>query len=196
GHSQRVAQDTRVIAKEAGISFRHVEQIATAALLHDVGKTYEEYGALIRKEGKLTPEEKRLLQSHPVRSAELISTISTRQGGIEKAVRPHHENFDGTDYPDGLSGDDIPIGARIIMIADTLDAMTTDRPYRTALPFERVLEEVRKFAGKQFDPALAELVLKSSALRREPAATSHLAPQTPPVTVNRASSSKPERAVV
>jgi len=196
GHSQRVAQYARMIAKEAGISFRHVEQIATAALLHDVGKTYEEYGALIRKEGKLTPEEKRLLQSHPVRSAELISTISTLQGAIEKAVRHHHENFDGTGYPDGLSGDDIPIGARIIMIADTLDAMTTDRPYRTALPFERVLEEVRKFAGKQFDPQLAELVLNSSALRREVAATSHMASQTTPVAFNRASSSKPERAVV
>src|SRR5207247_4672461 len=120
GHSQRVAQDTRVIAKEAGISFRHVEQIATAALLHDVGKTYEEYGALIRKEGKLTPEEKRLLQSHPVRSAELISTISTLQGAIEKAVRHHHENFDGTGYPDCLSGSDIPIRGRIITIVSVI----------------------------------------------------------------------------
>ncbi len=196
GHSQRVAQYARVVAKEAGISFRQVEQIATAALLHDLGKTYEEYGALIRKEGKLTPEEKRLLQSHPVRSAELVSTISTLQGAIEKADRHHHENFDGTGYPDGLSGDDIPIGARIIMIADTLDAMTTDRPYRNALSFERVLEEVRKLAGKQFDPRLAEIMLTSSAIRRLVATTSQAALQVTPIAFNRASSEKPERAAV
>ena len=196
GHSQRVAQYARVVAKEAGISFRHVEQIATAALLHDVGKTYEEYGALIRKEGKLTPDEKRLLQSHPVRSAELVSTISTLQGAIAKAVRHHHENFDGTGYPDGLSGDDIPIGARVIMIADTLDAMTTDRPYRQALPFERVLEEVRRFAGKQFDPRLADIVLRSQTIRRLVSVASQAALQAAPIAFNRAPPSKPERAVI
>jgi HD-GYP domain-containing protein (c-di-GMP phosphodiesterase class II) len=92
---------------------------------------------------------------------------------VEEAVRHHHENFDGTGYPDGLAGEAIPIGARVIMIADTLDAMTTDRPYRRALPFERVLEEVRKYSGRQFDPQLAGLVAKSPAIRRLVTAQAH-----------------------
>lgn len=166
GHSQRVSEYARALAKEAGIPSRQVEQIATAALLHDVGKTYEEYGPLLRKEGGLTAEERTLLQSHPVRSAELVTTISSFRGSVEQAVRYHHENFDGTGYPEGLAGDEIPIGARVIMVADTLDAMTTDRPYRSALSFDRVLEEVTKYSGKQFDPRLAEIVVRSPAIRR------------------------------
>jgi putative nucleotidyltransferase with HDIG domain len=166
GHSQRVSQYARILARESGISLRQVELVATAGLLHDVGKTYSEYVPLLLKEGRLTSEEKKLLQTHPVRSAELVGTISTLRGPIEEAVRHHHENFDGTGYPDGLAGQDIPIGARIIMIADTLDAMTTDRPYRSALPFERALDEIRKYSGKQFDPRLAEIVNKSTAIRR------------------------------
>ena len=166
GHSKRVAHYARTLAKEAGIHGKQVEQIATAALLHDVGKVYEEYAPLLRKQGTLTPEERKLLESHPVRSAELLMTITSLRGPVEKSVRHHHENFDGTGYPDGLAGEGIPIGARIIMIADTLDAMTTDRPYRSALPFERVLDEVRRHSGRQFDPQLAELVVRSPAIRR------------------------------
>jgi HD domain/MASE9 len=166
GHSQRVSQYARVLAKEIGASFRQVEQIATAALLHDVGKTYSEYAPLLLKEGRLTADEKKLLETHPVRSAELVSTISALRGPVEKAVRHHHENFDGTGYPDGLAGDDIPIGARVIMVADTLDAMTTDRPYRKALSFEEVVEEVRRYAGSQFDPRLAQIVIASPTIRR------------------------------
>jgi putative nucleotidyltransferase with HDIG domain len=179
GHSQRVSQYARILARETGVSFRQVELIATAALLHDVGKTYSEYAPLLLKEGRLTSEEKNLLQTHPVRSAELVGTISTLRGPVEEAVKHHHENFDGTGYPDGLAGLNIPIGARIIMIADTLDAMTTDRPYRKALPFDRVVEEFRKYAAKQFDPQLVELVVKSPAIRRLVASETHtpLAPE-------------------
>lgn len=172
GHSQRVKDYARVIAREAGLPNRHVEQIATAALLHDVGKIYEEYAPLLRKEGKLTPDERKLLQSHPVRSAELVATISSLRGTVADAVRHHHENYDGTGYPDGFAGDRIPIGARVIMIADTLDAMTTDRPYRRALAFDRVIEEIRRYSGRQFDPHLAEIVLRSPTVRRMIAAFS------------------------
>ena len=195
GHSQRVAQYARVLAKEAGVAFRQVEHVATAALLHDVGKTYSEYAPLLQKDGGLTAEEQELLQTHPVRSAELVSTISTLRGPIERAVRHHHENYDGSGYPDGLAGDDIPIGARIIMIADTLDAMTTDRPYRKALPFERVIEEVRKYSGKQFDPHLAELVIRSPVIRRLVAAAVHT-PPVQPATFNRSLVTRTERAAV
>lgn len=174
GHSRRVAQYARVLAREAGVHGKQVDQIATAALLHDVGKVYEEYAPLLRKQGKLTPDERKLLESHPVRSAELVTTITSLRGPVEKAIRHHHENFDGTGYPEGLIGKEIPIGARIIMIADTLDAMTTDRPYRKALPFDSVLDEVRKHSGTQFDPDLADLVVKSPFIHRLVTAQMHV----------------------
>jgi len=157
GHSLRVSRLTRAIATSLGLGAKRVEEIATAALLHDVGKIYEEFAALLRKEGRLLPHEQRMMQSHPVRSAELVSTISTLRGAVELAVRHHHEAYNGTGYPDGLVGEDIPIGSRIIAIADTVDAMTTDRPYRQAMPYSRVTEELRSYAGRQFDPALVEL---------------------------------------
>ena len=180
GHSRRVAEYARVLASEAGLSGSEIKDVATAALLHDVGKVYHEFGTLLQKEGRLSPEEKELLQSHPVRSAELIATISNLRGRVESAVRHHHENYDGTGYPEGLKGESIPIESRIIMIADTLDAMTTDRPYRSALKFDRVVDEFRKYSGRQFDPRLAELAISSHAIRRLVGVT---APETPdPVT--------------
>src|SRR3989440_400636 len=166
GHSRRVAEYARVVALEAGLTAAEAEDVATAGLLHDVGKVYHEFGALLQKEGRLTSEEKSLLQSHPIRSAELIATISNLRGVVELAVRHHHENYDGSGYPDGLKGEGIPIASRIIMIADTLDAMTTDRPYRTALRFDKVIEEFRKLGGRQFDPRLAELAIRSHTIRR------------------------------
>jgi putative nucleotidyltransferase with HDIG domain len=154
------------LARELGLGHKHVEQIRTAALLHDVGKIHEEYAPLLRKEGKLDATERALMQTHSVRSAELVSTISSFKGTITDSVRWHHENFDGTGYPNGLKGREIPIGSRIIMIADTIDAMTTDRPYRRALTFERVTQELRRFAGTQFDPELVDVCLKSASISR------------------------------
>ena len=166
GHSLRVSEYARSIARDMGLPTKVVDQIESAALLHDVGKIYEEFAPLLRKEGKLTPDERMLMQRHPARSAELASTIGEFRGPVALAIRHHHENYDGTGYPDGLACETIPLASRIIMIADTLDAMTTDRPYRKALTFERVLEELRKFSGKQFDPKLVELVEHSANLRR------------------------------
>jgi putative nucleotidyltransferase with HDIG domain len=166
GHSLRVSEYARSIARDLGLSARQVDQIESAALLHDVGKIYEEFAPLLRKEGKLTPDERMLMQRHPARSAELAATIGEFRGPVELAIRHHHENYDGTGYPDGIAGERIPLAARIIMIADTLDAMTTDRPYRKALTFERTLEELRKYSGKQFDPRLVDLVANSANLRR------------------------------
>jgi putative nucleotidyltransferase with HDIG domain len=166
GHSVRVAEYARQIAREAGLPAKHVDQIGTAALLHDVGKIYEEFAPLLRKEGRLTPEERMLMQGHPVRSAELAGTSAEFRGKVQTDIRNHHENYDGTGYPDGLAAEGIPIGARIIMIADTLDAMTTDRPYRKALSLQRALEELNKHAGTQFDPKLVTIVSKSTSIRR------------------------------
>ncbi|HET7250621.1 MAG TPA: HD-GYP domain-containing protein [Gemmatimonadales bacterium] len=166
GHSLRVSEYARSIARDLGLSVREVDQIGNAAVLHDVGKIYEEFAPLLRKEGKLTPDERMLMQRHPARSAELAATIGEFRGAVELAIKHHHENYDGTGYPDRLAGEDIPLSARIIMIADTMDAMTTDRPYRKALTFDRTLEELKRFAGKQFDPRLVELVAASANLRR------------------------------
>ena len=196
GHSKRVAHYARILSKEAGIHGKQSDHIATAALLHDVGKVYEEYAPLLRKQAKLTAEERKLLESHPVRSAELVCTISSLRGPVEKAIRHHHENYDGSGYPEGLSGEDIPIGARIIMIADTLDAMTTDRPYREALPFDRVLEEMRKYAGQQFDPRLVDIVTKSTAIRRLVGLSSQPVPPRTPSLFTRSGTQRQERAAV
>src|SRR5437867_1479111 len=166
GHSVRVSEYARQIARELGLNPKQVDQIGTAALLHDVGKIHEDFAPLLRKAGRLTPEERMLMQAHPVRSADLASTIAEFRGRVQADIRNHHENYDGTGYPDGLAGERIPIGARIIMNADTIDAMTTDRPYRKALTLQRALEEMLKHAGRQFDPKLVELVTKSPSIRR------------------------------
>jgi len=166
GHSQRVSEMARWLAVEMGLHLREVDSIKTAALLHDVGKIYEEFAPILRKDGKLTPEERQIMHSHPKRSAELVGTISNLRGYVHKCVRHHHENFDGSGYPDGLVGDEIPIGARIILVADTADAMTTDRPYRKALTYERVLEELEKRAGRQFDPQVVAAFKRSATVRR------------------------------
>lgn len=165
GHSLRVSQLAEQIAREAGVGHKAVEQIRTAALLHDVGKIHEDFAPLLRKDAKLDPTEKALMETHPSRSAELVSTISAFRGPIEDAVRHHHERFDGTGYPRGLAGTAIPLGARVIMVADTMDAMTTNRPYRSALTLDRVLNELERFAGRQFDPDLVRVVARSSAIR-------------------------------
>jgi putative nucleotidyltransferase with HDIG domain len=166
GHSVRVSEYARQIARELGLNPKHVDQIGTAALLHDVGKIHEDFAPLLRKAGRLTPEERMLMEAHPVRSADLASTIAEFRGKVQADIRNHHENYDGTGYPDGLAGEAIPLGARIIMVADTIDAMTTDRPYRKALTLSKALDEMAKYAGQQFDPRIVELVLKSPGIRR------------------------------
>ncbi len=166
GHSRRVSEYALAIARELRLSASELDAVKRAALLHDVGKIYEEFAPLLRKEGKLTPEEKMTMQTHVTRSAQLVATAARLRGIIENMIRHHHENFDGTGYPDGLTGKEIPVGARIIMIADTLDAMTTDRPYRLAMSLARAIEELEEYAGQQFDPELVRLVAKSTAIHR------------------------------
>jgi putative nucleotidyltransferase with HDIG domain len=187
GHSVRVAEYARSVARELGLPPKHVDDIATAALLHDVGKIHEDFAPLLRKDGRLTPDERMLMQAHPVRSADLAGTIDAFRGRVQADIRNHHENYDGTGYPDGLAGDAIPIGARIIMIADTIDAMTTDRPYRRALTLAKALEELVKYSGRQFDPSIVELVCRSPSIRRL------LGPQLVPATSQIPSMQAPSR---
>ncbi len=165
GHSVRVARLADVLSRALGLPGKQIAQIGTAALLHDVGKIHEEYGVILRKQGRLTAEEMAVMRTHPIRSYELVRIISGFRGGVDLVVRHHHENYDGSGYPDGLAGEAIPIGARIIMVADTADAMTTDRPYRTALGYNEVLAELERYAGMQFDPQLVKLFGTTPAVR-------------------------------
>jgi putative nucleotidyltransferase with HDIG domain len=165
GHSVRVSAMSRAIAAELKLPYEKVEQIATAALLHDVGKIHEKFAPVLRKEARLTPEEQALLQEHPVKSAELVGVISGFKGTVLDSVRGHHERWDGNGYPDRLAGDAIPLGARIIAIADTVDAMRTDRPYRRAATYEETVRELERCRGSQFDPAIIDVALGSMLVR-------------------------------
>jgi len=160
GHSRRVAEKARIIARTVGLRDKDIERIVAAALLHDVGKIHEVFGPILSKPGRLSPEEQVVMRTHPVKSAELAAKV-TELRDVVPLIRHHHENFDGTGYPDGLKGEGIPLGSRIIMFADTIDAMTTDRPYRAALDATSVRKELLRFRGTQFDPSICDALLRS-----------------------------------
>ncbi len=160
GHSRRVARNSRLIAQAIGLREKQVERVAVAALLHDVGKIHEVFAPILSKPGRLTAEENAIMQTHPIKSEELVRTVSQLKD-VVGPIRNHHENWDGTGYPDGLVGDAIPIASRIIMFADTIDAMTTDRPYRAALTEAQVRAEFVKLRARQFDPSICDQLLSS-----------------------------------
>lgn len=162
GHSQRVSLYAREIAKAAGLAARQVERVEVAALLHDVGKIHEEFAAILRKPGRLTDDEFELMKLHPMRSAELVSKVSHFKDLVE-VVRYHHEAWNGSGYPEQLQQEQIPLYSRIIAIADTIDAMTTSRPYRAGLSIDVVQIELEKEKGRQFDPALCASLLAPSS---------------------------------
>lgn len=159
GHSDRVAHYARELCEALNLSPTETEKIELAAYLHDVGKIHLDLTGIVRKAGKLTEEERRLVRLHPVMSADLANQVSYFQGEIEAMIRHHHENWDGSGYPHGLSREEIPLGARVILLADSFDAMTTSRVYREALDIEFVKDEFTKFAGVQFDPELVPVFL-------------------------------------
>lgn len=160
GHSRRVSESARIIAQIIGLRQSDVKRVEIAALLHDVGKIHEVFAPILQKPGRLTDEEHAIMQTHPIKSEELVSRVSQLRD-IVSPVRHHHENWDGTGYPDGLAGDLIPLASRIIMFADTIDAMTSDRPYRKALDENAVRQELVKYRAKQFDPTICDALLSS-----------------------------------
>ncbi|MDE3153169.1 MAG: HD domain-containing protein [Gemmatimonadota bacterium] len=162
GHSRRVQHYSTIIARSLGMRERDVALVGRAALLHDVGKIHEKYGQILSKADRLSADEWRIMQEHPVDGAELVATMS-RLRDLVSAIRHHHENWDGTGYPDGLAGESIPMAARVIRFADTIDAMTTQRPYRAALSYDQVRQEIVRCRGTQFDPDIADRLLASAA---------------------------------
>ena len=171
GHSQRVQEYAMIIGRAAGLSAREVERLGKAALLHDVGKIHEMYAPILRKADKLTADEWAIMKTHPVKSAELVSAVSHLRD-IVAAIRHHHESWDGTGYPDAIVGKAIPRFSRIVAIADTIDAMTTTRPYRAARSLEQVRAEMIAMSGRQFDPDLCDAVLDSTFFAKLSAAVS------------------------
>lgn len=161
GHSRRVQHYSIIIARALGLSEREIDRVGTAALLHDVGKIYEKYAPILRKEDKLTPDEWATMQEHPIDGANLVATM-TGLKDVVGPIRHHHENWDGTGYPDGLRGEAIPLVSRIITFADTIDAMTSERPYRQPLTELQVRSEIIRCRGRQFDPAIADRLIGSS----------------------------------
>jgi putative nucleotidyltransferase with HDIG domain len=151
GHSERVAAYSRAIAEELRLSAREVRLTESAALLHDLGKIAVP-DAVLFKPAKLDAGERKMIEVHPIVGASLLGAIRSMED-VTPCVLHHHEKVDGSGYPDGLIGDRIPLGARIIAVADAFDAMTTDRPYRRALPVAAAIAEIVGLTGVQFDEA-------------------------------------------
>lgn len=158
GHSERVTEYAISIAKEMGVEGRSVEILRTAGLLHDIGKIGT-YDIILDKPDRLTDAEFALVRRHPVKGEEILKPIKGFED-VFPLIRSHHEKFDGTGYPEGLKGDEIPLLARILCVADSYDAMTSDRPYRPALGREYAIEELKRCSGTHFDPKVVDAFLR------------------------------------
>jgi putative nucleotidyltransferase with HDIG domain len=158
GHSKRVTAYTIALARAMGIKPAEIKVIARGAFLHDIGKMAIPDG-ILRKPGALTPEEQLIMREHCTQGYHILRKIPFLSEAAE-IVFSHQEHFDGSGYPNGLRGAEIPIGARIFAVADTLDAITSDRPYRKARTFDVAREEILRCSGTQFDPAVVEVFLK------------------------------------
>ncbi|HKE35590.1 MAG TPA: HD domain-containing phosphohydrolase [Candidatus Acidoferrum sp.] len=152
GHSGRVAKYSTLIGQELGLSAEELDKLRISALLHDVGKIGVE-DRVLKKPGALTPEEFSLMKQHTVKGANIMRPVSQLKE-VLPGIELHHEHIDGRGYPYGLSGTQIPMMARIIGVADTLDAMTTNRPYQTAMDLDFAMERIRTLAGSKFDPVV------------------------------------------
>jgi len=159
GHCQRVTAFTITIAKAMGVDKATMRQIARGAFLHDIGKMGIP-DSILRKPGPLTAEERDIMRKH----CEIGFSVLERIPFLKEAadiVLTHQECYDGSGYPQGLKGDQIPLGSRIFAVADTLDAMISDRPYRKALPVSAAREEIQRCSGTQFDPKVVEVFLST-----------------------------------
>jgi cyclic di-GMP phosphodiesterase len=154
-HSHRVHRYAAELARIVAPSLADDESVAYGFVLHDIGKIGIPDG-ILRKPGPLTTPERRVMQTHTVLGEQMLSGVTLLQGGGLEVVRSHHERWDGHGYPDGLSGDAIPMPARVFAVADALDAMTSDRPYRLALNWAQAGREILGESGRQFDPDVVE----------------------------------------
>ena len=159
GHSERVTQFALAIADELSLSEEEKKEIELAALLHDIGKVGIE-DAVLKKPGRLTPEEYELMKTHPEKGYSILKFIKQLEPSL-CGVRYHHEHYDGSGYPAGLSKEEIPLYARIIAVADVFDALTSDRPYRPRFTEQEAIRIMREEAGKQLDPIVFEAFMRA-----------------------------------
>ncbi|RJX27432.1 MAG: HD-GYP domain-containing protein, partial [Dethiobacter sp.] len=157
GHSRRVTEMTLRIAREMGLKDEELVHVRRGALLHDIGKMGVP-DAILLKPGKLTDEEWEIMRRHPVYAYQMLSRIGYLRPALDIPYC-HHEKWDGTGYPRGLKGEEIPLPARIFAVVDVFDALTSDRPYRPAWPKEKALAYLRQQAGRHFDPRVVEAFL-------------------------------------
>jgi HD-GYP domain-containing protein (c-di-GMP phosphodiesterase class II) len=169
-HTKRVMEYSLAIGKTMGISPDDRSRLQLGAVLHDIGKIGVRDNVLL-KESSLTAEEFDQIKKHPVFGKEIISNVSRLKAAIP-GVLHHHERFDGRGYPDGLKGDEIDLTARIIAVADSFDAMTSNRPYRNSLSLDAAFEELRRYSGSQFDPAVVDAFFSSDVMEAYFAANS------------------------
>jgi HD-GYP domain-containing protein (c-di-GMP phosphodiesterase class II) len=171
-HSRDVVDLTTAVCDELGVGQRTRQQAELTALLHDVGKIAIP-NEIINKRGPLSYEERALIQTHTIEGQRALEKVGGVLGEVGRVVRGCHERFDGGGYPDGLCGEEIPLVARIVCCCDAFSAMTTDRPYRPARPWDKALAELDRCAGTQFDPAvvqaLAAILAKSKLTLLDPA---------------------------
>jgi len=156
GHSDRVSQYSVMIAKELGLAAREVRNVEIGSLLHDVGKIGID-DRILRKPSVLTEEEYRYMKQHPEKGASMLASIKNMKE-VNPAVKHHHERWDGGGYPTGLKAEEIPLIARIVNVADTFDAMTTNRPYQKSMSFEKAVARLKELSGTAHDPKLVEIV--------------------------------------
>lgn len=166
GHSERVAFMTYELSKGLGIKGLELENMHIAAHLHDIGKIGVP-DIILNKNGKLLPHEWQYIEMHPKIGFDILSK-SKRLKYISKIVLYHHERWDGKGYPEGLAGTSIPIGSRIIAVCDSMDAMTSDRPYRKAMSFEKCMNEIIINSGLMFDPVIVQYIVDNmSKIKRQ-----------------------------
>jgi putative nucleotidyltransferase with HDIG domain len=166
-HSDRVSKISVKIARHLGYDDSQLDDIRFGCILHDVGKIANASYYELRKTGPLTAEEYEIIKQHPVRGEEILQAgvffdlhARDRSLDLRRIVRNHHERWDGKGYPDRLSGDQIPLEAQIVGVADAFDAMTSDRHYRKGMPYQLAVEEIRRCIGTQFSPRAAEAFLQ------------------------------------
>lgn len=162
GHSERVSKFTAFLADRIGIANDKILLLEQAALIHDIGKIGIEEG-ILKKQGPLNQAELEEIKKHPVIGARIISSVEFLHEMVP-VVHYHHERFDGTGFPEGIKGTDIPLFARVVSIADAVDAMLCNRPYRSALAMEHVRREMSSMAGRQFDPEIVAVILTGGVL--------------------------------
>lgn len=185
GHSIRVSIMARAIAEDMNLRVSQVDRVEMAALVHDIGKIDSVYTSIISKPDSLNEAERSIIVTHAAKGAEFLETLSSFTPDVIEGVRHHHEQYDGTGYPAKLSGEEIPLAARIIMLCDSIDAMLSDRPYRKALSVTDVRLELLRCAGTQFDPRIVDVILNRNTLERAAAlARPEQAKQTPLLAVS------------